>query len=302
MVTSSKPEEASGRPELMSSAYCFDTLSSAVAPFVARHFGWAGTWRLHRDAFGWDILRAPVNVVLAPVFVLTRLIAFVFGRLGWQRGSAWLLRRRILLRTAVSRRVEQLLIKDFLAHPDGLDNMIARQSETVDRAVARRKRVMLVLSDYAGTRSAVAEITTMIFTLAIGAFVFQAVTPGMFSMAPGVADVMARAAAVADFPFGRTLGGMWYGTFAPDAAPWLVTATLVGLIMAGSVFAAFAGILADPVQGWLGIHRRRLLRLIDTIEAEISGDDKPFTAREHFYARFADLFDAAASVFRIFRS
>lgn len=73
--------------------------------------------------------------------------------------------------------------------------------------------------------------------------------------------------------------------------------------MIGSVFAAFAGVLADPVQSRLGIHRRRLLRLIDTLEVELTGPGQsPFVAREHFYARLLDLWDASAGVFRIFRN
>jgi len=73
-------------------------------------------------------------------------------------------------------------------------------------------------------------------------------------------------------------------------------------VLAGSVVAAFAGVIADPVQVRLGLHRRRLLRLIDTIEAEIAGrGDRPFVAREHYLARLFDLWDAALSVLRALR-
>jgi len=73
--------------------------------------------------------------------------------------------------------------------------------------------------------------------------------------------------------------------------------------MFGSVFAAFAGIIADPVQSRLGIHDRRLSRLLDTLEEDLLGrGDRPFSAREHFYARFLDLWDVAASAFRLFRN
>jgi hypothetical protein len=95
---------------------------------------------------------------------------------------------------------------------------------------------------------------------------------------------------------------MWYGVFAADASPWLMGATVVALVMLGSVFAAFAGILADPVQSLLGIHRRRLARLLDAVELELLGrGDGPFVAHEHFYARILDLWDAIASTFRILR-
>jgi hypothetical protein len=122
-------------------------------------------------------------------------------------------------------------------------------------------------------------------------------------MAPGLAGAMSHAAAVAGFPLGEALGGLWYGVFPVGPSPWLVASTVAGLMLLGSVFAAFAGLIADPVQARLGIHRRRLLRLIDTLEAETIGpDDKPFVAREHFLARIFDVWDAALSVLRAFRS
>lgn len=289
--------------------------------FVVRHFTWPGTLRLHGAALGWDILRAPLNVALSPILVLTLIAAYLCRSAGWRRGAAFLARRRILLRTSVARRVEVLIVTDLLElaldkgatarDRQALSHAVLaapqfremiRMRSTVEEAEALGRRMADALSEYAGARSAVAEMTTTLCVLAVGALAFQALTPGMLSMAPDVADALARANAIASFPLGQALGGMWYGVFAPDASPWLVGATVAGLIMIGSVFAAFAGVVADPVQSRLGIHRRRLERLLDTLEVECLGrGDKPFVAREHFYARVLDLWDAAAGALRVFR-
>lgn len=290
--------------------------------FVARHFTWPGTLRLHGAALGWDILRAPLNVALSPILVLTRIAAYLCRRAGWRGGADWLARRRVLLRTSVARRVEVLIVTDLLDLP--LDEgAAARDPSALARAVlaapqfreiirtrasaaeaeALGQRVATALGEYAGTRSAVAEMTTTLCVLLIGALAFQALTPGMISMAPGVADALARTNAIATFPLGQTVGGMWYGVFEVGASPWLMGTTVAGLVMIGSVFAAFSGVLADPVQSHLGIHRRRLGRLLDTLEVELIGrGDRPFAAREHFYARILDLWDAIASAVRIFRN
>jgi len=295
----------------------FGDLRLAVDAFVVKHFTWPGTLRLHQDALGWNILRAPGNVILSPIFVLIRIAAYICRRAGWRCGGDWLASRRILLRTDVSRRVEIFILTDLLKVPlvsrnTALEHAVlsapqfremVRRCESADETVTLGRRVAGALSEYAGTRSAVSEMTTVFFTLLIGALVFQALTPGMISMAPGVADAMARTTAIADFPLGQTIGGVWYSVFAPGPGPWLVTATIVGLVMTGSILAAFAGVLADPVQSRLGIHRRRLLRLIDTLEVALVGaGDKPFVAREHYYARLLDLWDAATSLLRVFRS
>jgi len=299
----------------------FAATRARVDGFVDRHFTWPGTLRLHRAAFGWDILRAPVNAALSPILVLTRLAGFACRRAGWYGPAAWLAGRRILLRTAVARQIETLIVTDLLELPLGPGR--ARDPAALERAVlaapqlrefirrrasaeearALARRVADTLGEYAGTRSAVAEMTTALCALIVGFAVFQALTPGMISMAPGVAGAVARTNAIAEFPLGATLGGVWYGVFRPDASPLLHGATLAGLVMLGSVFAAFAGVLADPVQSRFGIHRRRLGRLLDTLEGEMLGTGaRPFVAREHFMARSMDLWDALASALRVFRN
>ncbi len=300
----------------------FDGRRAMLDSFVARHFTWPGTLRLHGAALGWDILRAPLNVALSPILVLARALAYLCRRIGWRRCADWLARRRILLRTSVARRVEVLIVTDLLdlpldkggatRDPQALARAVLaapqfremiRTRSTVDEAEALGHRIACALGEYASTRSAVAEMTTTLCVLVFGAVAFQALTPGMISMAPGVADAMARSNAIATFPLGQTFGGMWYGVFAVDTAPWLVGTTVAGLVMIGSVFAAFAGALADPVQSRLGIHRRRLGRLLDTVEVDLLGRrPRPFVAREHFYARALDLWDAVASAFRLFRN
>lgn len=294
---------------------------SRVAGFARRTFLWPGTLKLHRAALGADVLRAPANVFLSPVLVLVRLAAWACLALRMPGPGAWLRGRRILLRTDVSARVEAAILRDLLglsvpdAGPSPRDGgpvraiLAAPELQGVlegrtgrDQARVTAERIGAAIEEYTGTRSAIAELTTALVTLTVGAAVFHALTPGMISMAPGVADALTRSAAVAAFPLGETLGGLWYGVFPARTAPWLVAAILAGLVAAGALVTAFAGILADPVQVWLGIHRRRLMRLIDTLEAELAGTgDRPFVAREHYVARALDLWDAALSVVRTFR-
>ncbi|NKX44810.1 DUF6635 family protein [Roseicyclus persicicus] len=291
-----------------------------VEAFVARHFRWPGSLRLHRAALGRDILRAPVNVVLSPVLVLTRLAALVARLTGARRAAAWLGGRRLLLRTAVAARVEAAVLEDLLEVPlpDGPPADAAALSRAIlsapayaealrrqgspEGAAAMADRIAGALADYTATRSAVAEITTALLAVAVGAALFQTLTPGMVSMAPGVAEAVARHTAIADFPLGDRLGRLWYGVIPVGPSPGLVAATLAGLLATGAVVAAFAGALADPVLARLGVHRRRLLRLIARVEAETRGrPGAPGLAGEHLLARGFDLWDATLSILRLFR-
>ena len=97
---------------------------AAVRRFVRARYGLRGTLALHRQALGWDLLRAPVNVALSPVFLILRLAAALLSRLGARRAGAWLAARRIFLTSNVARRITadlQAFVADLDARGIGPD-------------------------------------------------------------------------------------------------------------------------------------------------------------------------------------
>ena len=260
---------------------------AAVRAFVRRHFGLRGSLRLHRAALGWDLLRAPLNVSLAPVFLVTRLLAWLCGLLRLNRAAGWLSTRQILLKSRIASHVEDLIARELVADPaTGLEGGLTP---------ARAR----LIEDYTSVRSAVSEITTTLIVLTLGVILFGAATPGLVSLAPKVSDVIGHGRAVADFPLGRWAGGYWYAVFPPHIPLWTVVTIGVALAMLASLVTTFAGILADPVQAALGIHRRRLMRLMASLDAADTA--RPGLAGEHLLARMGDLADAATSLVRLFR-
>ena len=97
-------------------------------------------------------------------------------------------------------------------------------------------------------------------------------TPSVMSLGPAAAGVVAQSAAIAGFPLGTTLGGVWYGVF-PASAGVATTAAVTGaLALAMAPICASAGVGADPAQRYLGVHQRRLGKLIDTIGSDLKGN------------------------------
>ncbi len=299
----------------------FSGIRTQIDMFVTRQFKLRGTLDLHKAAIGWDILRAPINVILSPVLVTIRLLALLCRIVRLKRAGAWLRTRRILLRTDVASCVETSVVRDLLKIP--LPNGNAHSSAELSRAIlaapqfrdtfrsrsnvseinALAERIAATIAEYSSARSAISDITTAIIAVFIGALVFQTVTPGMISIAPKLANTIAFETAVANFPLGQTAGSFWYNSFSPNTSPWLVAVNVAGLLMLGSIIGAFAGIIADPVQSRLGIHRRRLLKFIDAVEDDVAGSGGTgYVAREHFYARFMDIWDVGISAIRFFRS
>lgn len=255
-----------------------------VRSFVQHHFGLGGALRLHRHAIGWDLLKAPANVALAPIFLVIRLIALFISLVGLRRAGAWLAERRILFQSAVARAVEAAVLEELVIPRNGGS----------EPSLAQRRLV----EDYTTIRSAVAEIFTTSLVLILGFIVFRNPTPGVISLAPLVTEHAAQNFAVNNFWLGQRLGNAWYGVFSVKLPVWYVIAVGVGLAMLASLVTTFAGIVADPIQAALGIHRRRLLRLMAKLDSQEAGAG---LAGEHVLARMADLTDASVSLIRIFR-
>lgn len=253
--------------------------------FVRRNFGLWGTLSLHRHALGLDLLRAPINVALAPIFLLTR-IAGWFARLARLTELAgWLATRQIILTTSVSAKVEsrvQAFIEDL-----------------VDRGFqspAPQRATQFAIKDYVSVRNAMAEITTTCIVLICGYLIFRTATPGIISMASPVAEMQAHQRAVDNFWLGQRLGSAYYGVFSTKLSASQVIVTGVILAMIASLITTFAGIVADPLQMLTGTHRRRLHRLLGRLDA--ASDEANGVATEHIAARGADIVDIVLNIWR----
>jgi hypothetical protein len=295
-----------------------------VGAFVDTTFSLRGSVRLHRQALGLDLLRAPANVALAMPQALLKLGAGAARRLG-RPATARALDRHVFLETAVAREIRWRMMAELLRLPygdgarvserDGLADAILAHprvremlEEAGKTAAARqddpafRQRLADSLTSYAGTRAAAAEITTGLIALGTGAFAFRKATPGAVALGPVIAGSLAQGSAVASFPLGATAGGLWYGLFPIQASPLLVAGATAGVLSVATVATAFAGIIADPIQRAAGLHRRRLNALIDSLERGFCGkDNKGFVAYDVYVARLLDLGDLLIGISRSFR-
>jgi hypothetical protein len=304
----------------------FESRRSRVGSFVDRHFSLAGSAAIHRKAIGWDMLKVPANIALAVPQLATKLAAAGAQAVGAKRTSAYLSSRKLMFDTAVGQEVEWLIITDLLELPfrqghresrkDALAEEILSAPELQEalhdalEAIGRRgddpafrQRLEAAVETYTGTRTAAAEITTALITVGAGAVAVKQATPGVMSLGPALAAALAHQAAVASFPLGAGLGSLWYGVFPVAASPALIGSVTGGLLAVSSVAAAFAGILADPVQRRLGLHQRRLYRLIDALERQWNTETQEthFVARDPYVARLLDLFDLLGSAYRLAR-
>ena len=293
-----------------------------IDEFVDRTFSLPGTLRLHRRALGWDLLRSPANLALSAPHLAARVSAGLARRAGLAPAADWLDSRRYFLQTDVARELEWRLFTEFLELPiqqgervsdrDALaaeilrDPRIAAGGGGAPQSPADREAFRAWLagaaSTYEGTRVSAADLATAAVSAGVGALAFKKLTPGMMSLGPATAQVLVQHAAIAGFPLGTGAGALWYGAF-PAAAPAALSIGLTGgLLAAGAVIGAFSGVVTDPIQRGLGLHQRRLRRLIDCLERELTGQgDSRFTVRDHYVARTLDVIEALGIVWRAAR-
>jgi hypothetical protein len=308
------------------SAVYFDGCRERVDGFIDANFSFLGSAKLHRHAVGWDLLKAPANVALSVPQIGLKLAAGTARALGRRETAAALAARNLFFDTAVARELRWRIMTELLRLPvaeDGRESRVDGLAEAIladprvqallveagEAAAARqddpafRARLEAALTEYAGTRSAAAEITTALITLGTGAAAFKTATPGAIALGPVLAGTLAQSAAVSSFPLGASAGGLWYGLFPVQASPFLVAGATAGVLGVAALATAFAGILSDPVQRALGLHRRRLLALIAGLEAAFrQSDERGFVAYDLYVARLLDLGDILLGITRNLRA
>src|SRR5258708_7132094 len=225
---------------------------SRVPGFVERTFSLSGALQTHRNAFGHDLWKAPLNAALAGPQIGLNAVAGVMSLAGRRETAERLKSRELFFRTTVTQEIERRLIVDLLELPytgqgepsfhdalaveilgdsrlDGALGMLngpwgEKQRLQMDDKLVRQ------LTVYLNARGAAGEIVSAGVTMAAGGALLHQVTPGFLTLGPALAQAL-----------GAKLGGI--------AAFSLTTAVLA----ASAAAAAFSGLVAGPRQNALGI-------------------------------------------------
>lgn len=289
-----------------------------VEGFVRRHYSFRGTLRIHRKALGWDVIRVPLNIIwslVALVLALTGLLAGVFGL---HRLKTWLGRVPPGLETDMDRQISWLVLTELLQLPyeqrgrqserdalmaEILRDPIFRQmlEERFDGGLVPSRHpdfqsnLQKKLGEYGATRTGSADLAgnaALLITskLAMGQAVFGAIGAGA-----ALSVVVARWMAVSDFWLGSTIGSFYYGIVPVEVSTTVLLSVTLAVAVVLALISTFIGIVTDPLQVALGLHQRRLRKLIAAVGADLQGDDaSAFRLREKYAGRLFDALDVMA--------
>lgn len=266
----------------------FERCRRRVPGFVDRHFRYPGAWNTNRRALGWDLLRAPANLLWAPFYVAGVLSAMTARRMGRTRLAAALDRLPSGLATQVQRYVQDRIERELLA--------LGRSSD--DPEVTRVGR--LALDRYASTRTASADIGNSLVSTLAGAVALKQFTPGGIAIGLLLGGWLAQRSAAADFFLGETVGSWYYGLFPPDPTlPQQLMGVLLVLVVL-AIFAALSGLLTDPLQSRFGLHQHRINRMLEKLEADLASLDterSSYRPPDPYLARLLEAIDAVRGPF-----
>ena len=292
-----------------------DSRKDKIPGFVKKHFSFPGALALNRKAIGSDLYKAPLNVIWLPPYTVLKASSALLKKVGFQRISSRIENMPMGFTTDVQKEVTWLIFTELLEIPyvqgkrksnkDTLLQIILDQpkiSSFLATALSRiysksrdpefRFALEKNLLEYSKSRTAAADLAGSLISLSAGATMFHKMTPGALSAGGALAAAIAQQTAISNFVFGPTLGSLYYGVFPASTSVALVTVSTGTILAALAIMSSFSGIITDPIQYRLGIHGRRLDRLIDSIENELKGvDNAGFKIRDHYVVRVFDLFD-----------
>lgn len=286
-----------------------------VSAFVKKHFSFTGALRLNRKVFGSDLYKAPLNVFWAMPYTGLKASSLVMKRIGIKKIPSLIDRLPVGFETRLQREINWLIFTDLLELPydqnerksekDDLAEEIFNQPEisslfvdelsTINqKSKDHRFRAALErnLRNYSGSRIATSELAGSIISFSAGAGMFGKMTPGAMTFGGGLASALAQYTAISNFVLGPTLGGIYYSIFPATASMGLVIASTGSVLAALALLTSFSGIITDPIQSKLGLHQKRLNKLIDSLDKDLRGiGDSGLHFKEQYIARIFDLLD-----------
>jgi hypothetical protein len=282
----------------------FDECHERVDSFVAAHFLYPGAWRTNRLALGWDLLRAPVNLFWAPLYITVMLLGWLARRCGLPGVGVVLAQLPAGCQTRVQRHIAELIQSELLQSGGG-DELAQRialalrdQADSGPEGLAVAENLETAIADtstqYGVTRTATADIANSLASTVLGAFAFKQFTPGGIALGLLLASGLAQRQAREGFFLGEFLGGIYYSLFPAEPTLGLQVAGIAAALACLAAFASLSGLLTDPLQAACGLHRHRLNKMIDSIERDfLHGEGGSFNPKSPYLARVLELLDAA---------
>ncbi len=286
-----------------------------VNEFVITHYSIRGAAKLHRHAFGWDLVKVPINIVLSVFNLVMALFTFIADITLPKSISAKIRKTPFVVKTRVDKELEQLIISELLELPcsddrqghskdalmkailddEALQNVFNNELDAfvANHPDARysQEELLRKFTEYAAARTATADLASNAALLLYTKITMGTAAFGSLSAGTALASSVAQSTAITEFWAGSFLGGLYYSHVGVTASLRLIIAMTLLVAVVLAILATFSGIITDPIQAKLGIHHHRLNKMLDSLENDLLRNENNFTLKEKYAGRLFDLLD-----------
>jgi hypothetical protein len=293
-----------------------------IGEFVRRHYSFRGALKIHSHALGWDVIRVPVNIIWSVVNILLALVGFLAGLVRLKKLQNWIKRIPPGLETDMDRQISWLIVTELLELPyqqgqkisdnDALmteilkdPNLRSMLNEVLDtfsepaKSPEFRAKLDAKLAEYGATRTASSDLASNATLLVTSKIALGQASFGALSAGTAVSATVANSAAASNFWLGSMAGSYYYAVFPVAASARLFVAVTAVIAIVLALVSTFIGILTDPLQAKLGIHQKRLRKLVSAVGSDLSGEaGSDFHLREKYAGRLFDIIDVLSTVGR----
>lgn len=281
---------------------------SRIDDFVSHHYSFRGALKLHGHAVGWDLIRVPINIIWSVANVALALIGALAGWVGLNRLKAWIKQCPPGLETDMDRQISWLIITELLQLPYE-DRGRRHENDALMEEVIKDPSLQLLLDkkleafvspsmqpdfenklkaklrEYSATRIGSADLSGNAVLLITSKIATGQAAFGTLGAGTAASAAIAKSVAVSKFWLGSTIGSYYYAYVPVAASLRLLIAVTAFIAVILAFVSTFIGVLTDPLQAKLGIHRRRLLKLIAAIDEDLQGKgESNFELREKYMA------------------
>lgn len=296
-----------------------------VPQFVESHYGWRGAFDINKRAAGWDMLKTPANILWTPPHFLLSQSGKLLRKVSKDKYGKGLTQLSSGFTTDIEREVAWRIHTDLLELPyqdpkrkgavtefqgNALLDAILLQPELAEvfgdslqiiAEVAQLEQGKASLTEhltrYVDSRKAAAELSSVLISVATGFVANKTLNLGAMSLGSGIASAVAYQSAVSSFAFGNTLGALYYSVVPVSVGKATLIMTTGGVAVALGLIASYTGMFTDPLQKSLGWHDKKLHKLLDGLEAQLTGQTpEQLEYKDGYVARVLDLADILIAV------
>lgn len=248
-----------------------------VDDFIDRHFSIQETIEIQKKSFPIDLLFNPLNALWSIPYLSLKKSVETLDKMGWAKLTPAMDKIPSGIKTGYQKEVEKMIATELLdydalvlelrKHPT-INKLITTNELTLNEFKIKAE-INKEIDKYSSSQAMITDLSGSVMTLLMGWYFFGDKTLGIFGIGDRLARRMAHDKAASGFVFGEKLGSAFYHAFPPAPTNTQVYMATLGVGVLLTAFSVFVAVMSDPLRKRLGLHKKKLNDLIESLEEKL---------------------------------